>query len=341
MEDLSQREARAEDRAETLPHTPVPPAQSGRRYLLISPCRDEAEHLPHAIETVAQQMVPPARWLIVDDGSTDATPRIAREAAERYPWIQLVRREDRGERKVGAGVIEAFDAGLASVDLDAFDYLCKLDADLELPPAYFQRLMERFEADPQLGTLSGKLYLRYGDRLIHEYCGDDNSVGPAKFYRVEAFRAIGGFVREVSWDGIDGHLCRRRGWLARSVDDPELRIIHRRRMGSSHRSFWNGRLRWGRGKWFMGSAWYYVLAVSAYRCFERPYVLSGLGILVGYLRAMLSGAPRYEDPMFRRELRRYERRALLLGKDRALRRYERSLRRTAQRKPAALRERNG
>jgi hypothetical protein len=32
-------------------------------------------------------------------------------------------------------VIEAFYAGLDTVDLDQFDYLCKLDLDLDLPPA--------------------------------------------------------------------------------------------------------------------------------------------------------------------------------------------------------------
>ena len=302
------------------------PASSGRRYLLISPCRDEAEHLPRAIETVAAQSITPARWVIVDDGSTDDTAAIVRRAAEHHPWIRLVQREDRGERRVGGGVVEAFDAGLSTVDLSEFDYLCKLDCDLELPPAYFERLMERFERDPALGTLSGKLYLRYNGRLVHEHCGDENSVGPAKFYRVEAFRSIGGFVREVSWDGIDGHLCRLHGWIAGSTDASDLRIIHLRRMGSSHRSFWNGRLRWGRGKWFMGSAWYYVLAVSVYRSFERPYVISGLGILLGYLRAALGRAPRYKDAAFRKHLRRFERRALLFGRQRALRKLERRVR---------------
>jgi hypothetical protein len=47
----------------------------------------------------------------------------------------VVHRTDRGRREVGPGVIEAFYAGLETVRLDEFDYLCKLDVDLNLPLA--------------------------------------------------------------------------------------------------------------------------------------------------------------------------------------------------------------
>ena len=47
-----------------------------RRYCLITPCRDEAAYLQTTIDTVAAQSVRPAKWVIVDDGSTDETPDI-------------------------------------------------------------------------------------------------------------------------------------------------------------------------------------------------------------------------------------------------------------------------
>ncbi len=292
-----------------------------RRYALITPCRDEAGYLQTTIDTVAAQTVLPAKWVIVDDGSTDATPQILARAAEQYPFICVIRRQDRGQRAVGPGVIEAFYDGLNAIDLDDYDYICKFDGDLEMPRRYFQRIMERFEADPWLGTLSGKLYVRYGGKEVEERCGDENSVGPAKFYRVSCFRDIGGFVRQVSWDGIDGHMCRMRGWIARSTHDDQLRIIHLRRMGSSQQSFWTGRVRWGRGKYFMGSAPYYVLAVSFYRMVERPYIISGVGIFWGYLRAMFDGHSRIGDRDYLRHFRRYELRSLLLGKRRTMNAY--------------------
>jgi len=102
--------------------------------------------------------VRPALWVIVDDGSSDATPAILADYAARYDFIRVVRREDRGRRSVGPGVIEAFYAGYDTIDPKQFDYLCKLDLDLDLPPRYFELLMERMEALPRLGTCSGKPY---------------------------------------------------------------------------------------------------------------------------------------------------------------------------------------
>ena len=307
-----------------------------RRYLLISPCRDEAEFLQRTIDAIAKQTVPPAKWLVVDDGSKDETPQILARAAAQHPFIQVVRREDRGQRSVGPGVIDAFYFGLSHVNLDDYDYVCKLDCDLDFGPRYFERCMECFEADPWLGTLSGKLYLTGANgTLEHERTGDENSVGPAKFYRVACFKDIGGFVREVCWDGIDGHMSRVKGWVARSVDEPELRIHHLRQMGSSHIGIWHGRKRWGRGKYFMGSAPLYMAAVCLYRMFEKPYVVSGLGILIGYLQAGLQRAPRMKDPDYVAALRRFERGSLLRGKRRTTDQLHEEIRRRPPRQPSS------
>ena len=96
-----------------------------------------------------------------------------------------------------------------------------------------------------------------------------------------------------------------------------LRIIHLRLMGSSDKSIHTGRLRWGRGQWFMGSAFPYVLASGAFRMTEKPYGVGGLLIVAGFLKAMWDRMPRYDDRAFRRDLQRWQYRrllALLVGK---------------------------
>jgi len=305
---------------------------TSRQYVIVSPCRDEQQYMRQTLDGVIAQTLRPAVWVIVDDGSTDGSPGILAEYAARNPFIKVVRREDRGKRAVGPGVIEAFYAGLDTVNLEDFEYLCKLDLDLELPPAYFERAVEQMEADPDLANFSGKPYLREKDgRLVSERLGDENAVGQIKLYRTAAFRDIGGFVRQVSWDGIDGHMCRMKGWVARSDDRPDLRFIHLRQMGSSQQSLWVGRLRWGFGKYFMGSAWYYVAAVALYRMLEKPYVIGGWGIFWGYLRALFAGVPRFDNREFRRFLRRYELASLVFGKRRAADRYHRRIRESSAR----------
>ena len=115
---------------------------STRRYVVISPCRNEADYLRTTLDSMVAQSEPPTLWVIVDDGSTDATPQILAEYAARHDWIQIVGKPDRGHRAVGPGVIEAFYYGFDTVTLATFDYLCKLDLDLDLPPRYFEILIQ-------------------------------------------------------------------------------------------------------------------------------------------------------------------------------------------------------
>ena len=290
--------------------------RSAARYVLITPCRDEAMYARRSLDSVVAQTVPPALWVIVDDGSKDETPAILAEYAAKVPWIRVVRREDRGKRAVGPGVIDAFYAGLDTVKLEEFAFLCKFDLDLDIPPRYFEILLDRMAKEPRLGTCSGKPYFPdpQTGALVSEKCGDEMSVGMTKFYRTTCFQDIGGFVREVMWDGIDCHRCRMRGWIACSWDDPEIRFIHLRPMGSSQQSIWVGRMRHGFGQYFMGTGPLYMAASSLFRMAHPPFVLGGLAMWWGYLRSALQGRPRYADPDFRAFLRRYQRDCLLRGK---------------------------
>ena len=299
--------------------------QASTRYLLISPCRNEARYMRETLDTVIAQSVRPARWVIVDDGSSDDTPQILAEYAARHDWIQVVRRADRGRRAVGPGVIEAFYAGYAAVEPDDYEYLCKLDLDLRLPPRYFELLMARMAANPRIATCSGKAYVEKDGGLVNERHGDETSLGMTKFYRVACFKGIGGFVPEVMWDGIDCHRCRMKGWIACSWDEPELRFVHLRPEGSSQQSVYTGRMRHGYGQYFMGTGLLFMAASALSRMSERPYVLGGLAMLWGWLRSALQRKPRYDDLEFRRFLRRYQWRALLVGKKRAIEEIHRAM----------------
>jgi poly-beta-1,6-N-acetyl-D-glucosamine synthase len=287
-------------------------------YVLISPCRNEADFMRQTLDSVISQSVRPTKWVIVDDGSTDNTPQILAEYRSHHDWIDVVTRSDRGRRSVGPGVIEAFYSGYETIDPTDYDFLCKLDLDLSLPPRYFEILMERMTANSRIATCSGKAYIEEDGHPVAERHGDDTSLGMTKFYRVSCFKAIGGFVREVMWDGIDCHQCRMKGWIACSWDEPELRFIHLRPMGSSQESIYAGRMRHGYGQYFMGTGFLFMAASAIYRINKKPFVLGSLAMLWGWVKSALQGRPRYEDAKFREFLRRYQWRVLLVGKKRAI-----------------------
>jgi biofilm PGA synthesis N-glycosyltransferase PgaC len=288
-------------------------------YVIISPCRNEAKYVKNTLDSVVAQSVLPALWVIVDDGSTDETPTILAEYASKYPFIRIVTRENRGHRSVGPGVIEAFYEGLDTLELKQFDYLCKLDLDLIMPLRYFETLIAKMNSNPRLGNCSGKPYFidKASGSFVSEGCGDENAIGASKFYRRECFEEIGGFVRQVMWDGIDGHRCRQLGWIAMSWDESDIRFTHLRPMGSSQKSIVTGRIRHGFGQFFMGTGVFYMLVSGAYRMTKRPFVIGGLAMMWGYLKSWLLGVPRFEDKELSSFIRKYQWTCLLKGKEKA------------------------
>lgn len=279
-------------------------------YVIITPARNEAKYIQHTIDSLVAQTRLPAEWIIVNDGSTDDTAAIVRKAAASHPWIRLVDAPDRGQRVVGAGVVEAFNTGFTTMQQTGMTYLCKLDADLVIPPDYFERLITYFDADPKLGIACGRIRERLGAEsylLRHE---PEMVFGAAKFYRATCFQEIGGLEPSIGWDGIDCYQAMRRGWKTGTLQDPALEILHLRRMGTSHKNILHGCSRRGRGLHYNRAHPIWVLASATYRMFDRPYGIAGLCVLWGYADAAMRRAPRIPDVEFGKFLRAWQMRKL-------------------------------
>ncbi|MBC3930505.1 glycosyltransferase [Undibacterium curvum] len=274
--------------------------------VIIAPVRDEADLIRLTLDSMVAQTVRPVEWIIVDDGSRDNTAEIVNEYAQKYPFIRLVQRPDRGFRKVGGGVVAAFKFGITQILHQDYQYIAKLDGDMSFGPRYLEKMFAEFERDPKLAAVSGKVFRTEQNQRIEEIIIDEHVAGQFKLYRRNAFEEIGGFVEEVLWDGIDVHTARMKGWNTKSFYDEDAILMHHRLMGSSDKNVYRGRLRWGRGIWFMGYHPLYAVASGVFRMREKPFVIGGLLIIAGYLGAALRGAPRYENPEFRRHLHQWQ-----------------------------------
>lgn len=285
------------------------------RIVIISPVRDEEDYLAGTIRSLLNQTVKPVEWIVVDDGSTDRTAEIVKEAAVENEWIHLESKPDRGARAVGPGVVEAFYFGYDRIRTKDYDFICKMDGDIEFNSKYFETLLNFFDRDSSLGAASGKPFQQNEDgSLVEERHNDEMVAGMINFYRRKCFEDIGGFVRQVHWDGIAFHRARMFGWRTRSIRHPDLDFIHERLMGSSHKGILTGRLRWGRGQYFMGTHPLFIFAIAFYRMFEKPYFIGGSCIAAGYFKAMSEGMKRYEDSEFRKSLHAWQFERLKFGK---------------------------
>jgi len=273
---------------------------------IVSPVRDEAQYIRLTLDSMVAQTLRPQEWLLVDDGSKDDTRAIIESYSAQYPWIRVVARNRDGERRVGAGVIAAFKDGRSRLADDSYQYIAKLDGDMSFSPRYLEIMIAALEADEKLAAVSGKCFRPEGDGLVEEFIIDEMVAGQFKLYKRKHFEAIGGFEQVMLWDGIDIHRCRMHGFTTKSFHHPEARLFHHRLMGSSDKNVFVGRKRLGGGMWFMGYHPLYAIASGIFRMHEKPMVLGGLTMIYAYFKAMLSGVPRFHDPVFIQSLQQWQ-----------------------------------
>lgn len=261
-----------------------------RLYAVITPAHNEASFLPQVVKSIVNQKIPPVKWLIVDDRSTDNTLATALKEAYRHEMIDVIHLSGNQERRLGANVVKVFNQGLKKLHQQV-DYLVKMDADVVLDKNYFADLMLRFESDPRLGIASGKLYVQHGSQWLLERCPDFHVTGACKMYRMSCFQDIGGLIPIYGWDILDCAKARMRGWKTSSFRDMTIR--HLRMMGSA-KGILRGHINHGIGMWTIRAHPLFVLGRAIYRAFELPY-LSGLLIFAGYLYGGLRSDPRLKD----------------------------------------------
>jgi poly-beta-1,6-N-acetyl-D-glucosamine synthase len=280
-------------------------------YVIVTPARDEAEYLTQTIASVAAQTIRPTRWIIVNDGSIDETGRIAEEAACSHAWITAVNRIDRGFRKAGGGVIDAFYDGYRCVQHEYWDYLIKLDGDLSFAPDYFERCFEHFHNDQRLGIAGGTICSSIGGVVEAESKRDPkfHVRGATKIYRRECWEQIGGLLRAPGWDTMDEVKANMLGWT--TVTFSELKVIHHRPAGAAYGT-WNDRVKNGLACYITGYHPLFMLIKCLTRVVERPYLIGACGLSFGYIKGYLDRLARIEDKALIKYFQRQQLNRLLL-----------------------------
>jgi poly-beta-1,6-N-acetyl-D-glucosamine synthase len=273
------------------------------KYVVVTPVRDEEAYLPCTIDSMVKQTVRPQEWVIVDDGSKDSTWKIIENAAREFPWIRAVRRGDRGFRKWGAGIIEAFYDGFHALECTDWEFLAKLDGDLSFEPGYFAQMFDKFEQNQRLGIGGGFLYhVENGKRTLEQ-----NPIfhvrGGAKIYRRDCWDAIGGLWVGPGSDTADEVKANMLDWSTQSF--LEVQIRHHRWTGAAY-GRWGGIVKNGKTDYVSGYHPLFLVAKSVARLWRRPYVVGSVALLYGYVSAYLQRTPRVDDQQLIKYLQRQQ-----------------------------------
>lgn len=281
-------------------HPIIPVRESSPRYVIITPVRDEERFIRYTLDSVVNQTVKPVEWVIVNDGSTDRTGEIINKYSRDHSWIKSIHRENRGYRKAGGGVIDAFYEGYAALTTDNWEFIVKLDGDLSFQEEYFERCLEKFQTDLKLGVGGGDVYNLIEGRLELEKQPRFHVRGATKIYKRSCWDAIGGLLTAPGWDTLDEVKANMLGWATYGF--PDLRVTHHRVTGAADGT-WRNAVKNGLADYICGYQPLFMVAKCVKRLGEKPYLLGSLGHLYGFGRGYLKGIPQVDDPRLIRYLR--------------------------------------
>jgi glycosyltransferase involved in cell wall biosynthesis len=271
------------------------------RYILVTPCKNEGNNLPGLIESVAVQTIKPTVWVIVDDGSTDDTPKIIEKAVKVHEWIQSIRLNSQ-TRDLGlhlAGIMKnGFDYAVSYCRKQGIDYhyLGNLDGDLTLPPTFYANLMREFEKDPRLGVASGGTRHIISGRVVHAVVSANEPSGGHMLIRKECFEECGGIPLTYAVDSVVKAKARLNDWKTKRFEDniaTEIRDVH------AAEGYWRGFKHKGETSYYINHNPLHILVRVFMYSFRRPYY-AGIAYLVGYIGSFVRRKERIKDIDIRR-----------------------------------------
>lgn len=269
---------------------------------VVIPAHNEAEYICDCLYSFVHQTEPPEELIVVDDNSTDATYELALGFAKDHPWIKVVQHTSSSEHLPGEKVIRAFSFGLQQASSD-HDLIGKFDADIIIPPNYFEQMRNHFKSNWLLGMCSGLLYIEKNGKWVYETIAKKTHVrGPVKLYFRHVFELMGGLRQGVGWDTVDTLLCQYHDFEVKT--DPQLKVKHLRPTGHGYSA---------KSYAAKGEALYkmrYGLPLAKLALFKMAWQAKSALLYVqgifGYISAWLTGKERFvtlEEGRFIRRLR--------------------------------------
>lgn len=195
---------------------------------VIIPAFNSADYIGEAIRSVLAQTYTNFELIVVDDGSTDATPEIVREFGHEVTYV----------RQENGGAASARNHGIR---IAKGEFIAFLDADDTWEPDKLEKQINLFKDDPGLGMVftENKLFDEEG-----EYCdsldkknrlmsGDlaqsifmsSGVATPTVMVRSEVFRKLGTFEESLSQSEDDNMWIRiTSNYKGMLIDEPLVRI---------------------------------------------------------------------------------------------------------------------
>jgi glycosyltransferase involved in cell wall biosynthesis len=251
------------------------------KYAIVTPVKDEIKFFPKTITSVLSQKILPLKWVIINDGSTDGTGELIRDLELKYDWIEGIHKKVDGNRKPGGEFV--LEVGLKRIRLEDYDYLVRMDGDLEFNSSYFSELFNRFEINSELGIASGVCFVEINGKLVEEKHPRFHTRGPLKTYCIKCYQDIGGLENCLGWDAIDELKANMKGWKTRSFI--ELKIHHLKKTQENQGIFRGGKNH-GIANYNAGYSSVFMILKFFRWLIKSRYRIKALGLFYGYFSSL-------------------------------------------------------
>jgi biofilm PGA synthesis N-glycosyltransferase PgaC len=280
-----------------------------KTYGAITPARDEEKFLPGLINSMLSQTRLPLRWIVIDDGSADSTPRLLDDLASRHKWVNVHHAPNGGQRQPGGEtVLQRF---LSPELWNDCDVIFRVDADVSFESDFVQAMLAEFRRDPHLGIASGTLYEKRRQQWQEMRVPKFHTRGAIKMYSHPCLTAIGGVEAGLGWDTIDEARAAFLGFTTRSFRHIHAR--HHRPQGSAA-GILRGRLASGQAAYQCGYSPVFMAARVCRQMLSWPPVVGASWMTAGYLEGYWHGRQRAASPELIKFIRQQQARRLLLMK---------------------------
>lgn len=231
---------------------------NGINIAVVTPMKNEEISLPYCYNSIINQTLKPKIWIIVDDGSTDTSPKLIKEYKKKHKLIHLIHLNGK-KRDLGVHYaivcIEGFNY-LLKRDIP-LDYIALIDADIILDKDYFKDIVNIFKKDKKLGICGGGIYIK--DKRGNwkwENTFLDHVRGANRVWRFSCFTETEGFIPTYAPDGVSNAKARIKGWKIKQI--PQIKSYQTRKT-SEGEGLWKGYKNRGRTSYFLNHHPFHIL----------------------------------------------------------------------------------